>query len=89
MAAQYELLKELLNSGTSLTFGQEVFYIEKEIFVRENSHLKRLKIYVIEISDPEEIQVILQGTKLVTCREPHDSLILENLLVVQDRKSVV
>ena len=26
MAAQYELLKELLNSGTSLTFGQEVFY---------------------------------------------------------------
>ena len=65
------------------TLLQKTFNIEKEIFVRENSHLKRLKIYVIEISDPEEIQVILQGTKLVTCREPHDSLILENLLVVQ------
>ena len=65
------------------TLLQKTFNIEKEIFVRENSHLKRVKIYVIEISDPEEIQVILQGTKLVTCREPHDSLILENLLVVQ------
>ena len=65
------------------TLLQKTFNIEKEIFVRENSHLKRVKIYVIEISDPEEIQVILQGTKLVTYREPHDSLILENLLVVQ------
>ena len=26
MAAQYELLKELLNSGTKLSFGQEFFY---------------------------------------------------------------
>ena len=26
MAAQYELLKELLNSGTKLSFGQEVFF---------------------------------------------------------------
>lgn len=65
------------------TLLQKTFNIEKEIFVRENSHLKRVKIYVIEISDPKEIQVILQGTKLVMCREPHDSLVLENLLVVQ------
>ena len=26
MAAQYELLKELLNSGTKLSFGQDFFY---------------------------------------------------------------
>ena len=26
MAAQYELLKELLNSGTKLNFGQEFFF---------------------------------------------------------------
>ena len=26
MAAQYELLKELLNSGTKLGFGQEMFF---------------------------------------------------------------
>ena len=26
MAAQYELLKELLNGGTKLSFGQEFFF---------------------------------------------------------------
>ena len=26
MAAQYELLKELLNSGTKLSFGQDFFF---------------------------------------------------------------
>ena len=26
MAAQYELLKELLNSGATLSFGQDIFF---------------------------------------------------------------
>ena len=34
MAAQYELLKELLNSGTKLSFGQEFFL---QIFIRPSS----------------------------------------------------
>ena len=33
MAAQYELLKELLNSGTKLNFGQEFFYKFYQAFI--------------------------------------------------------
>ena len=40
MAAQYELLKELLNSGTSLTFGQEVFYKFYQAFVLKDRWLQ-------------------------------------------------
>lgn len=34
----------------------KTFNIETKIFVRENSHLKRVKVYTIEITDPEEIR---------------------------------
>ena len=40
MAAQYELLKELLNSGTSLTFGQEVFYKFYQAFLLKDRWLQ-------------------------------------------------
>ena len=40
MAAQYELLKELLNSGTSLTFGQEVFYKFYQAFLLQDRWLQ-------------------------------------------------
>ena len=33
MAAQYELLKELLNSGTKLDFGQEMFFKFYQAFI--------------------------------------------------------
>ena len=33
MAAQYELLKELLNSGTKLGFGQEMFFKFYQAFI--------------------------------------------------------
>ena len=33
MAAQYELLKELLNSGTKLSFGQEFFFKFYQAFI--------------------------------------------------------
>ena len=33
MAAQYELLKELLNSGTKLSFGQEFFFKFSQAFI--------------------------------------------------------
>lgn len=65
------------------TLLQKTFNIEKEVSVRENSHLKRVKVYMLEVSDPKEIQVILQATKLITDSKTHDTLALENLLVVQ------
>ena len=45
------------------TLLQKTFNIETKIFVRENSHLKRVKVYTIEITDPEEIQVIFQALR--------------------------
>ena len=44
------------------TLLRKTFNIETKIFVRENSHLKRVKVYTIEITDPEEIQVIFQNS---------------------------
>ena len=51
------------------TLLQKTFNIETKIFVRENSHLKRVKVYTIEITDPEEIQVIFSGT--AACHEQY------------------
>ena len=65
------------------TLLQKTFNIETEISVRENSHLKRVKVYVIEISDPKEIQVILQALKLTTDSVDHGTLMLADMLVVQ------
>ena len=43
MAAQYELLKELLNSGTSLTFGQEVFYKFYQAFLLKDRWMQYIQ----------------------------------------------
>ena len=65
------------------TLLQKTFNIETEISVRENSHLKRVKVYVIEISEPKEIQVILQALKLTTDSVDHGTLIVADMLVAQ------
>ena len=44
MAAQYELLKELLNSGTKLSFEQDFFFKFYQAFL--------LKLSLIHISEP-------------------------------------
>ncbi len=40
MAAQYELLKELLNSGTTLNFGQEFFFKFYQAFILKDRWLQ-------------------------------------------------
>ena len=40
MAAQYELLKELLNSGTKLNFGQEFFFKFYQAFLLKDRWLQ-------------------------------------------------
>ena len=65
------------------TLLQKTFNIETKIFVRENSHLKRVKVYTIEITDPEEIQVIFQALRLVTNSIAQGTLVLSDMLVVQ------
>ena len=40
MAAQYELLKELLNSGTTLSFGQNIFFKFYQAFILKDRWLQ-------------------------------------------------
>ena len=40
MAAQYELLKELLNSGTPLSFGQNIFFKFYQAFILKDRWLQ-------------------------------------------------
>ena len=43
MAAQYELLKELLNSGTKLSFGQEFFFKFYQAFILKDRWLQYIQ----------------------------------------------
>ena len=43
MAAQYELLKELLNSGTKLSFGQEFFFKFYQAFILNDRWTQYIK----------------------------------------------
>ena len=43
MAAQYELLKELLNSGTKLGFGQEMFYKFYQAFILKDRWMQYIQ----------------------------------------------
>ena len=43
MAAQYELLKELLNSGTKLNFGQEFFFKFYQAFLLKDRWMQYIQ----------------------------------------------
>ena len=65
MAAQYELLKELLNSGTPLSFGQDIFFKFYQAFILKDRWLQ----YIIvpegsDIASPDD----LAGKKIGTQR---------------------
>ena len=47
------------------TLLQKKFNIETELSIREKSHVKKGKVYFVEIADPEQIQAVLPGTKLL------------------------
>lgn len=65
------------------TLLRKTFNIQVDVTIRESSHLKRIKVYVMEITDPDQIQAILQGTKLTANEKSGGALTLENLLVIQ------
>lgn len=65
------------------TLLRKTYNIETEIAIRESSYMKKGKIYISEISDPLQIQAVLQGTKLCANEKDGGHLTLENLLVVQ------
>ena len=61
---------------------QEKFNIETAIVIREGSHLKRGKVYLVEVADPQRAEEILQGTKL-SVNNKTGLLEMDNSLVVQ------
>ena len=65
------------------TLLQKTFNIKTEISVRENNHLKKGTVYFIELSDSEQVQAVLQSTKLKRDGENGETLSFCNALVTQ------
>ena len=67
----------------SFTLLRKTFNIETAIVIREGSHLKRGKVYLVEVTDPHrEQRRVLQGTKL-SVNNKTGLLEMDNSLVVQ------
>jgi DNA-binding protein WhiA len=64
------------------TLLTKTFNIETAIVIREGSHLKRGKVYLVEVTDPARTEEVLQGTKLSVDNET-GLLEMDNSLVVQ------
>ena len=47
----------------SFTLLRKTFNIETAIVIREGSHLKRGKVYLVEVADPQRAEEILHGTQ--------------------------
>ncbi len=65
------------------TLLQKTFNIETELSIREKSHVKKGKVYFVEIADPEQIQAVLQGTKLLVNGTDGGTLFFRNALITQ------
>ena len=65
------------------TLLRKTFNIETEISIRESGHQKKGQVYYIELSDSEQIEEVLQGTKLVSDKNNGEMLISGNGLVTQ------
>ncbi len=46
------------------TMLRKTFNIDKEIFVRENGSQKKGKVYCVELTEPEQVLMVLQSTRL-------------------------
>ena len=65
------------------TLLQKTFNIDTEIAIRESSLLKKGNVYHIEITDPLQVQNVLQGTKLSVNEADRGTLLPENGLITQ------
>ena len=66
----------------SFTILRKTFNIETAIVIREGSHLKRGRVYLVEVTDPARAEEVLQGTKLSVDNKT-GLLEMDNSLVVQ------
>lgn len=65
------------------TLLQKTFNIDTTVAVRDNSHLKKGNVYSIELSDPKEVERVLQSTKLTRDSQDGEILALCNSLLTQ------
>ncbi|MDO4337688.1 MAG: DNA-binding protein WhiA [Eubacteriales bacterium] len=65
------------------TLLQKTFNIETVISVRESGASKRGRVYFVELVSPEQIQTVLQGTKLTADKTDGETLVFQNALVTQ------
>ena len=74
MAAQYELLKELLNSGTKLSFGQEFFFKFYQAFIlkdRWTQYIKGVSTTLLVTAIALALGIVL-GSVVALVRVAHD-----------------
>lgn len=65
------------------TLLQKTFNIETEISVRDNSNMKKGRLYFVELTKPEQIRAVLQGTKLSVNGADGGTLFFENVFITQ------
>jgi DNA-binding protein WhiA len=65
------------------TLLRKTFNIESEVSIYESSHMKRGKIYLIEITKPQTVRAVLEGTKLSADGNAGGMLSLCNSTVIQ------
>lgn len=65
------------------TLLQKTFNIETEIAIRESRQMKKGNVYYVEVTDPGQMQTVLQGTKLSVNEDDGETLYSENGLITQ------
>lgn len=65
------------------TLLQKTFNIETEIATRESRQMKKGNVYYVEITDPGQVETVLQGTKLSVNEGDGETLYTENALLTQ------
>ena len=65
------------------TLLQKTFNIETEIAIHESRQMKKGNVYYVEITDPGQVETVLQGTKLSVNEGDGETLYTENALLTQ------
>ena len=65
------------------TLLQKTFNIDTEIAIRESRQMKKGNVYYVEITDPGQVETVLQGTKLSVNEGDGETLYTENALLTQ------
>nr|WP_296157637.1 DNA-binding protein WhiA [uncultured Blautia sp.] len=65
------------------TLLKKTYNIDTEISVRESRQMKKGNVYFVEITDPVQVETVLQATKLTTDESDGETLYAGNGLIMQ------